>query len=149
MKRFDPDPLQSLGYQVRATHRAFARLLQRRLAPHGLNNGFWYVLRVLWEKEGLTQRELADEVNLRESSMMLMLKAMEREGLVKRTRDREDRRRIRTFLTAKSKRLKGKMLPNASEINEIAAQGITKRERAVVLTVLRKMKNNLEHAGES
>jgi DNA-binding MarR family transcriptional regulator len=149
MKRFDPDPLQSLGYQVRATHRAFARLLQRQLAPHGLNNGFWYVLRVLWEKEGLTQRELADEVNLRESSMMLMLKAMEREGLVKRTRDRTDKRRIRTHLTAKSRKLKSRMLPNASAINEIAAKGVTKRERAIVLYVLRRMRSNLERSAES
>jgi MarR family transcriptional regulator, organic hydroperoxide resistance regulator len=140
MKRFDPDPLQSLGYQVRATHRAFARLLQRQLAPHGLNNGFWYVLRVLWEKEGLTQRELADEVNLRESSMMLM---------VKRTRDRTDKRRIRTHLTAKSRKLKTRMLPNASAINEIAAKGVTKRERAIALDVLRRMRSNLERSAES
>ena len=146
MPKFDPDPLKSLGYQVRATHRAFARLLQQHLAEHGLNNGFWYVLRVLWEKEGLTQRELADEVNLRESSMMLMLKAMASDGLVRRVRDRDDRRRVRTHLTAKGKRLKQRALPNAGAINRIAAQGLTAKERKTVLAVLRKMRDNLERA---
>ena len=78
---FDPDPLASYGYQVRATHRAFDRVLQQQLTKHKLNNGFWYVLRVLWEKEGLTQRELAREVNLMESSMVLMLNAMQAANL--------------------------------------------------------------------
>jgi len=144
--RFDPDPLKSLGYQVRATHRAFARLLQQHLAKHGINNGFWYVLRVLWEKEGLTQRELADEVNLRESSMMLMLKAMENDGLIRRVRDRADRRRVRTHLTAKGRRLKRRALPNAGAINAIAARGLTATERKTVLAVLRKVRDNLERA---
>jgi DNA-binding MarR family transcriptional regulator len=144
--KFDPDPLKSVGYQVRATHRAFARLLQRRLAEHGLNTGYWYVLRVLWEKEGLTQRELADEVNLRESSMMLMLKAMENDGWIRRVRDKDDRRRVRTHLTAKGRRLKRRALPNAGAINAVAAKGLTANERKTMLTALRKMRDNLERA---
>jgi DNA-binding MarR family transcriptional regulator len=146
MPDFDPDPLASFGYQVRATHRAFDRLLQRHLARHKLNNGFWYVLRVLWEKEGLTQRELAREVNLMESSMVLMLNAMQTAGLVRRDRDREDKRRMRTYLTPKARALKRKLLPYAGKINAIAAEGISAKERASLLATLAKMKHNLEAA---
>lgn len=146
MATFDPDPLKSYGYQIRATHRAFDRLLQQHLASYGLNNGFWYVLRVLWEKEGLSQRELAREVNLRESSMVLMLEAMQQAGLVRRARDREDRRRIRVHLTAKSRALKPKLLPNAGRINRIAAQGLRAVDLALLLELLAKMKTNLEAA---
>jgi DNA-binding MarR family transcriptional regulator len=146
MPDFDPDPLVSYGYQVRATHRAFDRLLQRHLARHKLNNGFWYVLRVLWEKEGLTQRELAREVNLMESSMVLMLNAMQTAGLVRRDRDQQDKRRMRTYLTPKSRALKRKLLPYAGAINAIAAKGISAKDRALLLDVLSKMKHNLEAA---
>jgi len=59
-KPFDNDPLKSYGYQTRATHRAFDRALQRHIG-HSLSNGFWYLLRVLWERDGMSQRELADE----------------------------------------------------------------------------------------
>jgi DNA-binding MarR family transcriptional regulator len=146
MPEFDPDPLASFGYQVRATHRAFDRLLQRHLARHKLNNGFWYVLRVLWEKEGLTQRELAREVNLMESSMVLMLNAMQTAGLVRRDRDQQDKRVMRTYLTPKARALKRKLLPYAGEINAIAANGISAKDRALLLAVLSKMKHNLEAA---
>jgi DNA-binding MarR family transcriptional regulator len=146
MTNFDPDPLASYGYQVRATHRAFDRLLQQHLARHKLNNGFWYVLRVLWEKEGLTQRELAREVNLMESSMVLMLNAMQTAGLVRRDRDQEDKRRMRTYLTPKARALKRKLLPYAGTINAIAAKGISAKDRVVLLDVLSKMKHNLEAA---
>jgi DNA-binding MarR family transcriptional regulator len=146
MTDFDPDPLVSYGYQVRATHRAFDRLLQRHLGRHKINNGYWYVLRVLWEKEGLTQRELAREVNLMESSMVLMLNAMQTAGLVRRDRDKEDKRRMRTYLTPKARALKRKLLPYAATINAIAAKGISAKDRALLLAVLSKMKHNLEAA---
>jgi MarR family transcriptional regulator, organic hydroperoxide resistance regulator len=146
---FDPDPLASYGYQVRATHRAFDRLLQQQLAEHKLNNGFWYVLRVLWEQEGLTQRELSREVNLTESSMVLMLNAMQTANLVRRNRDRLDKRRLRIHLTPKARALKRKLLPYAGKINAIAAQGISVKDRAVMLAVLAKMKHNLETAARA
>ncbi len=141
---FDPDPLTSYGYQVRATHRAFDRLLQKQLARHKLNNGFWYVLRVLWQQEGLTQRELAREVNLTESSMVLTLHAMQKAGLVRRDRDEHDRRRMRTYLTPVSRALKPKLLPNAAKINAVAAKGIPRKDLAVTLNVLAQLKRNLD-----
>ena len=67
------DPNLSYGYQSRATHRAFDRLLQQHLSKHGVANGFWYILRVLWENEGMSQRELANAANLTESSTVIML----------------------------------------------------------------------------
>ena len=51
---------ESDGYLVRDAHRAFQRLLERRIAPHGVTRGQWYFLRVLWTKDGLSQRELSD-----------------------------------------------------------------------------------------
>ena len=49
----------SLGYLVRDANRAFQRLLEKRISPHGVTRGQWYFLRVLWEEDGLSQRELS------------------------------------------------------------------------------------------
>ena len=49
----------SLGYLVRDANRAFQRLLERRISPHGVTRGQWYFLRVLWKEDGLSQRELS------------------------------------------------------------------------------------------
>ena len=37
------------------------RALQARLAAHGVSFGHWTFLRILWERDGLTQRELSAE----------------------------------------------------------------------------------------
>ena len=141
-KPFDNDPLKSYGYQTRATHRAFDRSLQRHIG-HALSNGFWYLLRVLWQRDGMSQRELADEANLTESSTMLMLESMQSAGLVRKRRDTSDRRRSNVFLTAKARRLKPKLEHYAAHVNAIATQGIPSRDLETFLRVAIQMRENL------
>jgi DNA-binding MarR family transcriptional regulator len=142
----DNDPRHSYGYQTRAAYRAFDRLLSQRLKPHGIKNGFWYVLRVLWEGDGMSQREVATAVNLTESTTKITLDAMEEAGLVRRRRDSADRRRLRIYLAPRAKRLKAKLLPLASALNAAAAQGISKQDLGTYLKVTRKMQDNLRSA---
>ncbi len=142
----ETEPGGSFGYQARATHRAFDRLLQKHLAPHDLPNGFWYLLRALWEQDGTTQRELADAAHLTESSNVLMLDKMERAGLVERRRDTIDRRCVRVHLTAKARRMKGRLLPVAREINDLAREGIPPEDLEAFLRVCARMSANLRRA---
>jgi DNA-binding MarR family transcriptional regulator len=140
------DPNLSYGYQSRATHRAFDRLLRQHLSKHGVANGFWYALRVLWENEGMSQRELANAANLTESSTVIMLENMTKAGLVRRKKDPADGRRHQVYLTAKARRLKGKLLPLAFELNAIAARDIGAADLAAYLRVAHKMRANLRTA---
>ena len=138
---------ESLGYNTRTLHRAFDRLLQHHLSKHGIKNSHWYFLRVLWNQEGLTQRELSDETNLKESSTVLMLEQMERAGLIRKAKDSKDRRKLRIYLTPKARRLESKLLPIATHINELAAQGISKRELNTFIRVATRLKINLLESG--
>ena len=56
------DPMQSIGYLCRINFRMFARELEKRIAKHGVSSGQWRSLRVLWDEDGITQRELSDRV---------------------------------------------------------------------------------------
>ena len=141
----------SYGYHARSTHRAFDRLLERHLRKHGIKNGYWYFLRALWEREGLTQRELSNEINLMESSTVVMLKEMESAGLVRKQRCDQDRRKLKVYLTPQAKRLKKHLLPYAQKINQLAAANISKGDLATFLKVAEQMKCNLlaaDKAGE-
>ncbi|NIP13460.1 MAG: MarR family transcriptional regulator [Pseudomonadales bacterium] len=149
MAHHTSDPDRSYGYQSRATHRAFDRLLQQHLRQHGLTNGYWYVLRVLWEREGMTQRELARAAHLTESSAVIMLDGMQRAGFLTRRKDPEDGRRQRVFLTAKAKRLKPKLLPVAGKLNALAARGIDPEDLDTYLAVAQEMRANLIAALET
>jgi DNA-binding MarR family transcriptional regulator len=137
-------PRLSSGYLVRDAHRAFQRLLERRIAAYGVARGQWYFLRVLWNADGLSQRELSARVGMMEPTTVIALRGMERSGLIRRVRGDDDRRKVRVFLTAKAKRLRNELLAVARSITDEAEQGIGARELAVFRRVINLMTANLD-----
>lgn len=136
--------LASYGFNVRRTHRAFDRLLSAMLSRHKIKTGYWYYLRVLWQKDGLTQKEMSTFNNVSENTTAILIGKMMKERLVSRERDREDKRKWIVRLTPRSLRLRTDLLPYASQVNEIASRGISKSDLATCLSVLKRMSANLE-----
>jgi MarR family transcriptional regulator, organic hydroperoxide resistance regulator len=141
-------PRLSSGYLVRDAHRAFQRLLERRIAPYGVTRGQWYFLRVLWTADGLSQRELSARVGMMEPTTAIALRSMERSQLIRRLRGGDDRRKVRVFLTAKAKRLRTELLSLARDITSEAEDGIAPREVAAFRRVIARMTANLDRIAE-
>ena len=137
-------PRLSSGYLVRDAHRAFQRLLERRIAAYGVTRGQWYFLRVLWTADGLSQRELSARVGMMEPTTAVALRSMERSQLIRRLRAADDRRKVRVFLTAKAKRLRNELLTVARGITADAEQGIAARDLANFRRVIAHMTANLD-----
>jgi MarR family transcriptional regulator, organic hydroperoxide resistance regulator len=137
-------PRLSSGYLVRDAHRAFQRLLERRIAAYGVTRGQWYFLRVLWTADGLSQRELSARVGMMEPTTAVALRSMERSQLIRRLRAEDDRRKVRVFLTAKAKRLRNELLTLARGITADAEQGIPARDLANFRRVIARMTANLD-----
>lgn len=137
-------PTRSSGYLVRDAHRAFQHLLERRIAPFGVTRGQWYFLRVLWIEDGLTQRELSARVGMMEPTTAIALRTMEKAGLVRRARSRDDRRRAHVWLTPEGRRLQSRLLPVARRIVEQAEKGISSRDLESFRSVIAHMTRNLD-----
>jgi MarR family transcriptional regulator, organic hydroperoxide resistance regulator len=140
----DLPPRLSSGYLVRDAHRAFQRLLERRIAPYGVTRGQWYFLRVLWITDGLSQRQLSARVGMMEPTTVIALRSMERSGLILRLRSDDDRRKVRVLLTAKAKRLRNELLGVARSITDEAEAGIAIRDLAGFRRVIARMTDNLD-----
>ena len=119
-------PIESAGYLVRDAHRAFQKLLEKRIADYGITRGQWYFLRVLWIEDGLSQRELSTRVGMMEPTTVIALRSMEKAGFIRRARSSEDKRVTNVWLTAKAKRIREQMLLIARGINEDACQGLSR-----------------------
>src|ERR1700686_1621548 len=137
-------PQSSSGYLVRDAHRAFQRLLERRIAVYGVSRGQWYFLRVLWITDGLSQRELSARVGMMEPTTVIALRSMEKSGLIRRVRGEDDRRKVLVFLTAKAKRLRGELLGVARTITAEAEDWIAPRDLAVFRRIVARMTKNLD-----
>src|ERR1700724_39684 len=141
---FEFPPRLSSGYLVRDAHRAFQRLLERRIGPFGVTRGQWYFLRVLWITDGLSQRELSARVGMMEPTTVIALRSMEKSGLIRRVRGDDDRRKVRVFLTAKAKRLRNELLTVARGITDEAEEGIAPRDLAAFRRIVARMTENLD-----
>ena len=99
------------------------RALQGRLAGHGVPFGHWTFLRILWERDGLTQRELSDEAGVMEPTTFAALRAMEELGYIVRKQTAANRKNVYVYLTRKGRALEAKLVPLAEEVNRIAVRG--------------------------
>lgn len=145
-----PNPKEEFGVTVRDVWRMLWRSIQLRIAREGIPIGTWFVLRVLWEEEGLTQTELAERVGVNGATTVTALNSMTKQGLVVRVPNKDDKRKTNVFLTDRARALKPLLWPNVVEVNSIALDGLSSEEQNVLLGALFKIRANLEKdLGES
>ena len=77
-------PDDRMAHLIRDASRAFRRALQIRLARHGVPFGHWRFLRILWDTDGLTQKELSARAGVMEPTTFSAMKAMESLGYIER-----------------------------------------------------------------
>ncbi|MCK5745188.1 MarR family winged helix-turn-helix transcriptional regulator [Oricola sp.] len=140
---------ESVGYQVRQTHRLLQRYLQRKIEPYGVTPGMWYFLRALWDRDGMTQRELSLVVGTMEPTTLTAIKAMERSGLVRRVKNADDRRKINIFLTRRGQALRAELMPLAKEVVGNAVANFSEEEKSALLNYLKAVQENLSERMEA
>lgn len=134
---------KSLSYVVNHASRLLTQALNDEIAALGVSPGQLPVLMCLWEQDGLTQRELYERVHIEQATMSNTLKRMERDGLVKRKPDPDDRRASRVLLTAKAKGLEAKLTEAAKEVNRRALGDLKKKDKKELLDQLERLIANL------
>lgn len=117
-------PNDRLAHLVKDVTRAYVRALQSRLAQHGVSFGHWAFLRILWERDGLNQRELSDQAGVMEPTTFSAIKAMEKLGYVMRVQRPDNKRMVFIHLTPKGRLLKTRLVPFAEEVNGIGIRGV-------------------------
>lgn len=139
-------PNDRLAHLVKDATRVLNRALQLRLAAHEVSFGHWTFLRILWEHDGLTQRELSDQAGVMEPTTHAALNAMAARGLIERRRREGDKRNQHVFVTPAGKKLKAKLVPQAVKVNELAVRGLAGDDVVAARRVLLGIIENLAAA---
>ncbi|MGZ5033031.1 MAG: MarR family winged helix-turn-helix transcriptional regulator [Usitatibacter sp.] len=143
-------PNDRLAHLVKDATRALLRALQMRLVEHGVSPGHWSFLRILWEHDGLTQRELSEQAGVMEPTTFSALKAMEQMQYVSRRQMPDNRKNVYVFLTPKGRALKDKLVPLAEEVNRVAVRGVDAadlaRAREVLLAIIENLARDEEQS---
>src|ERR1700686_4581341 len=108
------DLAEHLPYLVNRVGSALvARFSADALAGARLSIASWRVLAVLSNNGGLRQTDLAEMTSIDASTLSRLITRLAREGLVRRTRSKEDSREVAVQLTAKATTLLTKLIPVA------------------------------------
>ncbi|HKL91744.1 MAG TPA: MarR family transcriptional regulator [Bacteroidales bacterium] len=101
---------------------AASRLITRAYQPHldalGITYPQYLVLMVLWETDGLSVHDISVRLILNTNTLTPLLKRMEAQGLVTRTRSSQDERVVRIQLSAKGKALREEAADIPLRLNE-------------------------------
>lgn len=132
----------SAGYLTNWAARLFARAIERRLA--GGNSGPMPVFFALRDGSAMTQKALAQLAAVEQPTMANTLNRMERDGLVMRTPDPNDRRSAQVSLTPLGLERAKAAFVSAIEVNGIATEALQPEEREAFYGMMRRIIAALE-----
>ncbi len=141
--------VDNIAYELRDTYRAIARAFQAEAERFGVSMGMWMFLRALRQQDGLTQKELINSAGLMQPGTSAALKQMERLGLIRQESDKDDRRKVRIYLTPKSRVLLRKLVPISSKVRTQATSDFSKQEIVSLVNLLGRIKANIAVAPKS
>lgn len=136
-------PQDRLAHLIRDVARAQQRALQQRLAAHGVSFGHWTFLRILWNRDGLTQKELSDLAGVMEPTTFSAVKAMAQMGLIERRQLPGNRKNMHVYLTPAGRALQTELVPLAEVVNQISVRGLPDKTVALLRETLLAMMENL------
>lgn len=109
--RYDALRLENqLCFPLYACSKELTRQYRKHLDALNLTYTQYVVMMALWEHSTLTEGELGQIVHLDSGTLAPLLKRLEKQGMIRRTRSETDERRLRITLTEEGDSLKERAL---------------------------------------
>jgi len=131
-----------IGFQIHLTWRAIRKLLLEsgRGDEPKVARGGWSVPIMISLNPGITPHELARALHLDASKVALLLRSLEADDLVRRSRSPEDRRKVMLTLTEAGEQFARDALRRTETMEQPVTAAITDEERAELVRILTKIR---------
>jgi DNA-binding MarR family transcriptional regulator len=123
--------------------RSMKRALELKLNEYNITASQYTVLELLWKRNGLSFTTLGKVLYFDNPTITGMIDRLVRAKLVRRNRDRKDRRVVRIYLTPKGQELESVIPKLAQSINMKAVVNFTEDEKNAILNFTRRIHKNL------
>lgn len=138
---------RNFGFILHDVARLLRTTYDRRVRDLDLTRSQWWVLTHLFRKDGITQSELAETLELEKPSLGRLLDRLEGKGWIRREACSSDRRAKRVFLTEAADAPMQVMREIASGVREDALSGLSSDDRDHFVDTLLTIKSNLMGQG--
>lgn len=142
-----PDLSRDLLVLLNDVARLVRTVADRKARAHGMTRAQWMILFRLRRQDGLTQRELAEIVEVEPITVGRLVDRLEARGLVERRADPRDRRCWRLHLTPAAPPVLAELDVARDELDAEATRDLPPALREAAVDALLSMKRNLLAAG--
>ena len=119
-------------------------MLNTSFARYNISLAGFNVLFVLWHENGVSQADLPRHVDMDKASLTPVIDALEREGLIERRQDSDDKRRNKLYLTRRGAKLEGPLMKIAVDDVAVTLRGVAPEHVAIMRHGLLAMLANLD-----
>jgi len=134
----------SIAFLIAKTRNTLKNEMEKELKSFGISYAERVILIRLCERDGLTQKELAQDTYFEQSNMTLMLNKLEQKGLIRREPKENDRRAYLVRITSEGLALKDSLVALGEKIIDKAFQGVSNEEKETLVSLLQTLYENLK-----
>lgn len=131
----------TVTYRLARVTTAYRNALERHLASVGLHGGQVFVLIELWRQDGIRQVDIAAGLNLSAPTINKILKGLAEINLITSSREQDDARSTRVFLTDKGKKIRSQVAEQWLELESEYLSKLTDTERLILPDLLAKLQS--------
>ncbi len=143
-----PDDENYIGYTFTDVARLLRTVFERRVRELGLTRAQWTVIARIYHRQGLSQSEVADILEIEKASAGRLIDRMEVKGWLQRRDDASDRRVNRLHLTPAAERLHAAIWPLAEATVDTALGDLSLDERRQLAKLMTRVKGKLQALAE-
>lgn len=133
-----------LCFQMRAAMKRIDKNLGQQLEQFGISIPQSFILKSLIEENGITLKEIGNRTLIDSSSMTVLVDKLEKDNLVERQLDAQDRRAIRIFITESGRNLANEVIEVAINFNAKLRELIENENQEAFLKGVNNIINRLE-----
>ena len=129
-------PEETIDFNIRSTWHKIARMYNVQAAQHGVSMATGMVLLNIDIKEGTPSTSLGPKMGMESRSLTRTLKNLEEEKVIYREVDKDDKRKVRIFLTELGKEKREISKEKVIQFNNHLRQNLKKKELDTFFKVL-------------
>jgi len=103
------------------------------------------LLFTILSNNGINQKELSQKLKIKPSTITIMLRRLEKSGLIKKEQDLRDQRISRVYITDKGRKICEEMKGTMKLIEDTLFNNFSEQEKENLKNLLKKIRENLQN----
>lgn len=132
-----------ISIKIHQTDLNLTKYIKSELEPFNLAPEQNLIMMLLWEKDGITQNELAQKLEKDKTNVARMVWSLEKKGFIERLGCPNDGRAVKLYLTPSGKELGRKAIPVSEAFDRTVCKGLSDDEIQTLRELLAKINRNV------